>query len=95
MIRSMTGFGDAERDIDEGRLRVEIKTVNHRYFNPHLRTPPGFDRYEAAVQAWLRPHIVRGHVSYTLTLERAGADRGDLPEVDLSRARHYRDLLTV
>lgn len=93
MIRSMTGWGEAERDTLSGRLRVEIKTVNHRHFNASLRTPHGFDRYEADIQAWLRSGLPRGHVSYSLTLGRNGAGAADLPDLDLVRAERYRELL--
>jgi uncharacterized protein (TIGR00255 family) len=90
----MTGWGESERDTPAGRLRVEIKTVNHRHFNATLRTPYGFDRFEADIQSWLRPWIARGHVSYSLSLERNGdAVTGDLPQLDLVRAGHYRDLI--
>ncbi len=94
MIRSMTGWGEAARDTSAGRLRVEIKTVNHRHFNASLRTPHGLDRLEADIQGWLRATLARGHVSYTLSLERNGQAAGDgLPELDLVRAARYRDLL--
>jgi uncharacterized protein (TIGR00255 family) len=94
MIRSMTGYGEAERSTSDGRLLVTIKTVNHRFFNAHLRTPPGFDRFESEIQGWLRRHFARGHINYTLTheRERAGGNE-DLPTLDLARARHYRELL--
>jgi uncharacterized protein (TIGR00255 family) len=94
MIRSMTGWGEAERETPAGRLRVEIKTVNHRHFNANLRTPYGFDRIEADIQSWLRPAIARGHVSYSLSLERNGGVADEqLPQLDLVRANHYRDLI--
>ena len=94
MIRSMTGWGESERDTAVGRLRVEIKTVNHRHFNASLRTPHGFDRFEADIQGWLRQSIARGHVSYSLSLDRNGpAETEELPELDLVRAARYRDLL--
>src|SRR5688500_10265943 len=94
MIRSMTGWGEAERETPAGRLRVEIKTVNHRHFNANLRTPYGFDRIEADIQSWLRPLIARGHVSYSLSLERNGGLVDEqLPQLDLVRANHYRDLI--
>jgi uncharacterized protein (TIGR00255 family) len=90
----MTGWGEAERETPAGRLRVEIKTVNHRHFNANLRTPYGFDRIEADIQSWLRPSIARGHVSYSLSLERnGGAADEQLPQLDLARANHYRDLI--
>ena len=49
MIRSMTGYGDAEGDSPAGRIRVEVKSVNHRFFNANIRTPSGFDRFEKAI----------------------------------------------
>lgn len=93
VIRSMTGWGEAEREIPAGRLRVEIKTVNHRHFNASLRTPYGFDRFEADIQTWLRTGLSRGHVSYSLSLGRNGGANGDLPDLDLTRAERYRELL--
>jgi uncharacterized protein (TIGR00255 family) len=94
MIRSMTGWGEAARETAAGRLRVEIKTVNHRNFNANLRTPYGFDRLETHIQGWLRPWIARGHVSYSLVLERNGSLSDEqLPQLDLARASHYRDLI--
>jgi len=94
MIRSMTGYGEAERSIPEGRVRLAIKTVNHRYFNAHIRTPPGFDRLDAEIQSWLRRVFPRGHVNYTLSIEREmGNGEERYPEVDVGKARHYRNLL--
>jgi uncharacterized protein (TIGR00255 family) len=73
---------------------VAIKTVNHRFFNAHLRTPSGYDRFEAEIQSWLRGFFARGHINFTLTLEReGGGGEGTFPELDLDRARHYRGLL--
>jgi uncharacterized protein (TIGR00255 family) len=90
----MTGFGEAERTTPAGLLRVEMKTVNHRYFNASLRTPYGFDRFESAIQGWLKEYVSRGHVSLSLTLDTSTAEEDDpAPEVDLERARHYRDAL--
>ena len=94
MIRSMTGFGEAEEATETGLVRVEIKTVNHRFFNASLRTPTGFDRVESEIQSWLRTFIGRGHVSYTLSVDRTKASgTGPLPELDLERAVRYRGLL--
>jgi uncharacterized protein (TIGR00255 family) len=94
MIRSMTGFGEAEEATDAGLVRVEMKTVNHRFFNASLRTPPGFDRLEAEIQSWLRPFIGRGHVTYNLAVDRGlTAGEQDLPELDLDKATRYKELL--
>jgi uncharacterized protein (TIGR00255 family) len=95
MIRSMTGFGEADREIEGGRLRVEIKTVNHRFLNTSVRTPPGFDRVEHEIQQWIRPFLARGHATVAVILERDDAAGGedDLPVLDLARARRFAELL--
>lgn len=94
MIRSMTGFGESEVPLEGGVLRVSIKTVNHRYLNTSLRTPPGFDRHEHEVLKWLKAFLKRGHASVAVTLERGGEnEEALLPEVDHARAGRYVALL--
>jgi len=94
MIRSMTGFGEAERALPAGRLSVSIKTVNHRFLNTSIRTPPGFDRYEHEIQGWLRPFLRRGHASVSVALDRSDdAATASLPEVDHTRAERYVSIL--
>lgn len=94
MIRSMTGFGEAARELPRGQLRATVKTVNHRFFNAHLKTPYGFDRYEGEIQSWLKGFFSRGHVNLTLVLDRDRATGAEgLPQLDLDRARHYWGLL--
>lgn len=93
MIRSMTGFGEAELPVEDGLLRVQIKTVNHRFLNTSVRTPPGFDRVEHEIQHWLRVHLSRGHVSISIAYDRAEEASDDLPRIDLARAGRYAELL--
>lgn len=89
MIRSMTGFGEAEHRTGDTLLRVQIKTVNHRFLNTSVRTPPGFDRVEHEIQRWLREHLSRGHVSVSITMESDADADADLATVDHRKARHY------
>ncbi|MCA9736770.1 MAG: YicC/YloC family endoribonuclease [Gemmatimonadota bacterium] len=94
MIRSMTGFGECTRETERGTLRVEIKSVNHRFFNSSIRLPSGADRWEARVVELLKESVQRGHVTYSLGWERGSISRdGTLPELDLERARAYHGAL--
>jgi uncharacterized protein (TIGR00255 family) len=86
MIRSMTGFGEAERDTSVGRLRVEIKTVNHRYFSANIRVPSALDRYETQLREWIRQGMPRGHVSVSVRIEPANGGGGE-PGLRLNEAR--------
>ncbi len=93
MIRSMTGYGDAEGDSPAGRIRVEVKSVNHRFFNANIRTPSGFDRFEKAITDALREHLVRGHISLSLSVDRSAAVGDEGATVDVEKARGYQAAL--
>ena len=94
MIRSMTGFGESEIAIPAGRLRVELRTVNHRYLNVNARLPVALARWEPEIREWLRRQFVRGHVNCTVRLERDQNGAGALGlRLDLDRASAYVVLL--
>lgn len=73
MIRSMTGFGEAEAATAAGRLRVELRSVNHRYLNVSTKLPSSMLRWEGEVKEWLRGYFARGHVNVAVRLEPEGA----------------------
>src|SRR5438045_9672895 len=80
----MTGFGSAEDRVSSGggRLRVDIRTVNHRYFNPQLKLPADLAGVEVEMREWLRQLLERGHVAVTARLiggpRTESSVRGDL-----------------
>ncbi len=59
----MTGYGAAEGAVGERRLRIEIRTVNHRFFNPQVKLPPDLVLVEAEIRERLRQLVDRGHVT--------------------------------
>jgi uncharacterized protein (TIGR00255 family) len=63
---SMTGFGAADGPVAGGQLRVEIRTVNHRHFNPSLKLPHEFTGLEGELRERLRKDFDRGHVAVAL-----------------------------
>lgn len=93
MIRSMTGYGEAQRDTPAGHLRLEMKSVNHRFFNSSVKTPPGFDRFERDLTDVMRGRITRGHVTLYLGLDRRTAENVAVVRVDLDKARGYKAAL--
>jgi len=95
MIRSMTGYGEAECESPSGRLRLEIKTVNHRFFNASIKTPSGFDKFEGTISASLKKHLFRGHVNVFLSIDRSVAELPPRIEPDLARARAIHSALDL
>jgi len=87
----MTGYGEAELDTPIGRLRAEIRAVNHRYFSANLRLARQVERFEPLIREWLRGYLPRGHVNFSLRLEPnvAGDDVGPALQVDAAKAGRY------
>src|SRR5881409_3971768 len=84
----MTGFGSAEDRVasGRGRLRVDIRTVNHRYFNPQLRLPADLAGVEIEMRERLRQLLERGHVAVTARwVDGPGPERE--VTIDLTRAK--------
>jgi uncharacterized protein (TIGR00255 family) len=73
MIMSMTGFGSAEGTVGVNRVSVEIRAVNHRFFNPAIKLPSGMLQWEAEVREALRRRFARGHISLSARAARDAA----------------------
>jgi uncharacterized protein (TIGR00255 family) len=86
MISSMTGFGAADGLVGSSRASVEIRTVNHRFFNPSLKIPSAFSRWEGEIREVLRQKIARGHVTIIARIDR---DEATSPVIDETRLAHY------
>ncbi len=70
MISSMTGFGSAEGKVGAAGVSIEVRTVNHRFFNPSIKLPGVFAKWEGDVRELLRQRIARGHVALIGRIER-------------------------
>jgi len=82
----MTGFGSAEGNVLGGRLSIEIRSVNHRYYNPQLKLPFELGGVEGPLRERLRQLLERGHVTVTARWIEA-PQREATVAVDLARAR--------
>jgi len=90
MIRSMTGFGAAEGRVGSSRVTVELRSVNHRFFNPTIKLPGAFARWEGEVREALRKQVARGHVTLFARAERDETRGSSIDEVKF--AQHVAQL---
>ena len=75
MIKSMTGFGRAEKVIDEQyEIKIQIKSVNHRYADFLIKVPRVYGFIEEAVRAKLAQNISRGKVEVYITVNKLTGD---------------------
>ena len=66
MTASMTAFARVESNQDWGTLVWEIRTVNHRYLEPHFRLPETMREIEPRLREQLRKSLNRGKVECSL-----------------------------
>ncbi len=71
-LRSMTGFAQSRAEKNGWVLRLNLRSVNHRFLDMHLRLPEGFELFEMRIRQALRERIRRGHVDVNLYYEPAG-----------------------
>ncbi|MBU3724887.1 MAG: YicC family protein [Burkholderiaceae bacterium] len=70
---SMTGFGSAQTDCPTGRLSLELRSVNSRYFELHPRLPDEFRWSESHLRERLQAAISRGKVELRVGMSRTEA----------------------
>lgn len=85
MIRSMTGFGAADGEVGGSRVSVEVRSVNHRFFNPSIKLPGPLARWESDVRDALRKRVTRGHVTLSARFDRD--DNGEVAALPIDEIR--------
>ena len=80
MIKSMTGFGSAEGQVGGADVSVEVRSVNHRFFNPSIKLPSELAKWEGEVREAMRKGIARGHVTLMARVERRDLDSARIDE---------------
>ncbi len=83
MLRSMTGFGRAEQLIDGFLIKIQIKSVNHRYSDFTIKTPRYYAFLEDEIRKAAMNSISRGKVEILVSLEQK---EGDDREITLNRS---------
>ena len=72
-ILSMTGFAQARVERDAGSVRINLRSVNHRFLDLHLRMPDGFEVFESRIRQGIRNRLKRGHVDVNVYYETGNA----------------------
>lgn len=88
MLRSMTGFGSATTDTEEGSVTVELRSVNGRHLRIDLSLPPGCDAWEPVLRDVLGGQLDRGTVSVEVRVEVPDSAGGEF-ELDVPRVEAF------
>lgn len=99
MTRSMTAFARTQQNLDEGELIWEVRSVNHRYLELHLKMPEEFrvseTRYREILQHRLKRGKVECYLKFNVSAQKSGGININLPQAkSLIKACHeINDLL--
>lgn len=90
MIISMTGFGASEYSTELYSLKVEIKTLNSKFFDPGLKIPKEFAAWELDIKSALEKALKRGKANIVIEFVSKSAEVAPVKINDALFKMYYR-----
>ena len=91
MLKSMTGFGRAERNVGDKTFLIDIKSLNGKQFDLQLKMPAFLKPFEFDIRKILSERLSRGTVDCSISLKETGNAKPVSINTDLARA-YYKPL---
>ena len=91
-MKSMTGFGRGEKEVQGHVFTVEIKTVNHRYLESSIRISRKLNALEGKVRAALKDTISRGKTDVYINYANHSDEQGSV-WINEARLTEYLQVL--
>ena len=92
MISSMTGYGRAQEVIGNKDITVEIKGINHRFFEFNARVPRTYGYIEERIKSVLQSSISRGKVEVSVAIYNVDTPDSEVA-VNVELAKNYLETL--
>lgn len=92
MIKSMTGFGRVQETVDGMNITVELRSVNHRYFEFTAKVPRTYGFLEEKLKTFTNTLVARGKVECYVAVEQLEESETTV-SVNTSLAKGYVDAL--
>jgi len=90
MLKSMTGFGRAEKTVGDKTFLVEVKTLNGKQFELQLKLPPLLKPFEFEIRNTLQESLVRGTIDCYITIKQNGTAKPVIINTDLIKAYYLQ-----
>jgi uncharacterized protein (TIGR00255 family) len=90
----MTGYGRAERSINEKNFLIEIRSLNGKQFELLLKLPLQLKPFEFEIRSMLSEKLVRGSVECTVSIKQHGAAKPSSINLDLA-ASYFKQLKSL
>lgn len=92
MVNSMTGYGRAQQRFAEREVTVEIRAVNHRFFEFSARVPRSYGYLEEKLKTLIGEKVARGKVEAAVTVASISGAASEV-QVNFELARSYAEAL--
>lgn len=93
MLKSMTGYGSGSAENNNLSVKIEVKSVNHRFLDVSVRIPRSFLCFENTLRSLVQERIKRGKVDVFVNLEHLESS-GRQVQLDRGLAKSYFAALT-
>src|SRR6185369_8441105 len=94
MLKSMTGFGRAEKNVADKTFLVDIKSLNGKQFELQLKLPSILKPFEFDIRRLLSEKLTRGTVDCIISLKDTGNAKPVTINTDLAKA-YYQPLADI
>jgi uncharacterized protein (TIGR00255 family) len=91
MLKSMTGFGRAEKGVNDKTFLIDIKSLNGKQFDVQLKMPAFLKPFEFDIRNILSEKLSRGAVDCSINLKETGNAKPITINTDLAKA-YYKPL---
>ncbi len=88
----MTGYGRSQQTIGDRDILVEIRSVNHRYYEFSARVPRNMGYLEEKLKSYIKDSISRGKVEVLVTINNVNG-KDETISVNVNVAQGYIDAL--
>lgn len=95
MIKSMTGFGKGEAKGRYGKVKTEVRTVNHKFLEISTKLPEGFLDFEDRIRQLIARFVKRGKVNLSVVYENSLESADKIGVDEKLAAAYYRMLLRL
>ena len=88
MIKSMTGFGKASKELSDKTINIEIRSLNSKSADISLRLSSGLRNYELELRNEISKQLERGKIDLSIFIESKKAEMPVEINIELAKAYH-------
>ena len=94
MLKSMTGFGRAERAVGDKTFLIDIKSLNGKQFELMLKMPAFLKPFEFDIRKIISKQLGRGSIDCSINLKESGASKPVSINTELAKA-YYKPIAAL